>query len=379
VAFGWGRRLEAGKLARALGRRAFLIHGARALQDSGAVADLSESLRKEGMAVVPVGGIAQEPEVADVDRMAALLRGQGAASGDFVVALGGGSTIDLAKASCAMATNRAGPTVKDYLEGVGSGLELTEDPLPLMVLPTTAGTGSEATKNAVISNRSPPFKRSLRSDRMMARVVLIDPELTVTLPPDVTAATGMDAITQLIESYISLKAAPIPQALSIQGLALAAPSLPRAFRDGSDREAREKMAHAAFLSGLALANSGLGMAHGVAAALGIHSGIAHGLACAVMLPVALEVNSAVRPVEISRLAEALCGRPFGTPEEGARAAMEKVRELCDSLGIPRRLGQLGVRKEALPALVKASQGSSMSGNPRRLSEEELGRILESIL
>jgi alcohol dehydrogenase class IV len=213
----------------------------------------------------------------------------------------------------------------------------------------------------------------------MARVVLIDPELTVTVPPNVTAATGMDAITQLIESYVSLKAAPIPQALSLQGLALAAPSLARAFRDASDREAREKMAHAAFLSGLALANSGLGMAHGVAAALGIHAGIAHGLACAVMLPAALEVNGAVRPAEISRLAEVLCGRNFEAPEEGARAALEKIRELCDSLEIPRRLGQLGVRRDQLPALVKDAQGSSMSGNPRKLSEEELGKILESIL
>jgi alcohol dehydrogenase class IV len=278
-----------------------------------------------------------------------------------------------------MATNRESSTVKDYLEGVGTGLQLRQDPLPLVAMPTTAGTGSEATKNAVISNRDPPFKKSIRSDRLMARLVLVDPELSVTVPPAVTAATGMDAVTQLIESYVSLKASPIPRALALQGLALALPSLEHAFRDGGDRDAREKMAHAALLSGMALANAGLGFAHGVAASLGIHANVPHGLACAVMLPVALRINQDVRRDDMSRLAEVACGRSHATAEEGASALIDRIERLCDSVGIPRRLGDLGVRKEQIPALVEGSKGSSMSGNPRRLTDEEIGSILEAML
>jgi alcohol dehydrogenase class IV len=383
IVFGWGRRAEAGKLARSLGRRAFLLHGSRTLERSGVLAEIRDALWKEGVEPVEIGSALREPEVADVDRTARVLRDQAArsdgASGDLVIAVGGGSAIDLAKAACAMATNRKSPTVKDYLEGVGIGLPIEEDPLPLLALPTTAGTGSEATKNAVISSFDPPFKKSLRSDRMVPRIVLVDPELSVSVPPTITAHTGMDAITQLIESYITVKASPIPQALALQGLALAAPAMVTAFRDGGSREARERMAHAALLSGMALANSGLGMAHGVAAALGIHARVAHGLACAVMLPVALRVNLEARLLEISRLGEVLCGRAFSTPADGARAAVEKIEELSSEVKIPRRLREVGVTREQLPALVKSSRGNSMSGNPRQLSDEEILAILESIL
>jgi len=379
IVFGWGRRAEAGSLARSLGRRAFIVHGSRTLEKTGVIDDLFDRLRKEGVEPIPAGSITREPEVDDVDRISAHFRELGAREGDFVIAIGGGSAIDLAKAGCAMATNRKSPTVKDYLEGVGRGLQLTEDPLPLFAIPTTAGTGSEATKNAVISSYAPAFKKSLRSDRMVPRIVLVDPELHASVPATTTAYTGMDAITQLIESYLSARAAPIPQALCLQGLELAAPSIARAVKDGSDREAREKMAHAALLSGIALANSGLGMAHGVAAALGIHAKVAHGLACAVMLPPAMRVNREVREADIARLGEILCGRRFDSPAAGATAAVERIEQLCAETGIPRRLGEIGVKLAQLPAIVKSSYGNSMSGNPRKLSEEELTALLESML
>ena len=167
IVFGWGRRRELGALASFLGRRAFVIQGSTALERSGVIGEASDSLRSAGVEPVILGGISHEPEVADVDTIAAALRDHGAGPGDFLVGLGGGSAIDLAKASAAMATNRESPTVKDYLEGVGSGLQLRQDPLPLVAMPTTAGTGSEATKNAVISSTAPPFKKSIRSDRMM--------------------------------------------------------------------------------------------------------------------------------------------------------------------------------------------------------------------
>jgi alcohol dehydrogenase class IV len=379
IVFGWGRRAETGALARTLGRRAFIVHGSRTLEKSGVIAELCDRLRKEGVEPVQAGAVTREPEVEDVDRIAARFRDHGAGDGDLVIAIGGGSAIDLAKAACAMATNRKSPTVKDYLEGVGTGLALSEDPLPLLAIPTTAGTGSEATKNAVISSYSPPFKKSLRSDRMVPRIVVVDPELQVSVPAATTACTGMDAITQLIESYVSVRAASIPQALCLQGLALAVPSIVRAVKDGGDRDAREKMAHAALLSGMALANSGLGMAHGVAAALGIHARVAHGLACAVMLPAALRANREVREADIARLGEVMCGRTFDSTSSAAAAAAEKVEELCSAAGIPRKLSEIGVKRDDLPAIVKSSYGNSMSGNPRKLSEEELGLILEAML
>jgi alcohol dehydrogenase class IV len=379
IVLGWGRRKEVGALARGLGRRAFIVHGSRTLESSGVLAELHALLRQQGVEPVAAGSLSHEPEVSDVDSLAGALRERQAGAGDLVIAIGGGSAIDLAKAGCAMATNRSSPTVKDYLEGVGKGLQLDQDPLPLLALPTTAGTGSEATKNAVISSFDPPFKKSLRSDKMVPRVVLIDPELHVSVPRETTAYTGMDAITQLIESYISIRAAPIPQALALQGLELAAPAIARAVRDGSDRDARERMAHAALLSGMALANSGLGLAHGVAAALGIHARVPHGLACAVMLPLALRVNREVREAEIARVGEILTGRRFESSAAASAAAVEAIEVLCHEVGIPARLGAIGVHREDLPAIVKSSYGNSMAGNPRQVSETELSALLEAML
>jgi alcohol dehydrogenase class IV len=324
--------------------------------------------------------IDHEPEVADVDRLAASVRRQNAGPGDFLLAVGGGAAIDLAKATAAMATNHESPTVQDYLEGVGRGLQLRSDPLPVLAVPTTAGTGAEATRNAVISSYDPPFKKSLRDNRLMPRIALVDPELTVSVPPAVTAASGMDAITQLIESFISRKAQPIPQALCLEGLKLAVPALAEAVADGSSRPAREKMAHAALLSGMALANSGLGLAHGVAPALGTHCRVPHGVACAVMLPVALRVNREVRRPELARLACLLfdCG-PSLPPEETVDVLIREIEALCTRVGIPRRLSELGVRPEQIPDLVRDSRGSSMSGNPRELTDPELTTLLEEIL
>jgi len=379
IVFGWGRRSELARLAASLGRRAFVVLGSRTLAASGVWAALDEQLRGEGITPVLAETISQEPTVADVDRLTARLVERGAAPGDWLLAVGGGSAIDLAKAAAALATNREATSVVDYLEGVGRGLKINLPPLPLVAVPTTAGTGSEATKNAVISSYDPPFKKSLRSDAMLARLVLVDPELTVSVPPTITAWTGMDAITQLIESYTSRAARPIPSALAAQALPAALEALPRAVRDGTDRPAREALAHAALASGLALANSGLGLAHGVAAALGCLAGVTHGLACAVMLPVALRVNRDVARSRLAELARAVFTRTLGSDEAAADALIERIDALGAELGVPTKLSALGVRREQLDALVVASRGNSMNGNPRQLSDVELRDVLESLL
>ena len=379
IVFGWGRRREVGSLAGRLGHRAFTICGSRTLAASGMLNEIGRYLAHEEIETPDVQMLSREPEVEDVDRTTAALREERIAPGDFIIAVGGGAAIDLAKAVAAMVTNDQSPTIKDYLEGVGRGLQIVEDPLPVLAMPTTAGTGCEVTKNAVISSYDPPFKKSIRDERMVPTIALVDPELTVSCPPTVTAAAGMDAITQLFESYISLKAKPIPRALAVQGLKMAVPAIAEAVRDGSSRSAREAMAHAAMLSGMCLANSGLGMAHGVAPALGVHCRVPHGAACALMLPAALRANRDICQAEFALLARAVFGiGPSTPPQEAVDIMISRVEALCDEVGAPRRLSDLGVSADQIPDIVRSSRGSSMSSNPRQLSDVELTAVLEEI-
>ncbi len=365
-------------LAKPLGKRAWLV-ATPSLANSAVLPELMERLRSQGIEARLLGKSAGEPTIAQVDALAARARAEQVGPGDLVIGVGGGAALDLAKAVAALAPQTANASVREYLEGVGTGRQLVETPLPLIAMPTTAGTGSEATKNAVISVDDPAGKRSLRSDAMMAQVALVDPELTVTSPPHVTAHSGLDAITQLIESYISNRAQPIPQALSLQGLRLALPALPRAWEDPHDRAAREAMSHAALLSGLALANSGLGLAHGVAAALGAICDVPHGLACAVMLVTTLCFNRPVSEDRLAELATAALNRRFSSSAAAADALISAIDGLCEQFGIPRSLGELGVRADQLADIAEGSRGNSLSGNPIPISTAQLQRLLGEML
>jgi len=378
IAFGWGRRREVGKIARTLAdRRAFVVCGSRTLAASGGLSEIHASLRAAQLDVVDAANISREPEVDDVDRLVGFLRDQGVtAEHDLVIAVGGGSAIDLAKAAAALATNGGGESVVAYLEGVGAGLTISKLPLPLLAMPTTGGTGSEATKNAVISNYDPPYKKSLRSDLMVPRAVLVDPELTIGVSRKTTAASGLDAITQCIESYISRRARPVARALAAEGLRRAVPALLVAVEDPTNRPAREAMSHAALLSGMALANSGLGVAHGVAAALGVQARTAHGIACAFMLPIALRANRPNCETSMAELARAVWNEPFRNNSAAADALVERIDALCQAAGAPRRLRELNVSREQIPALVAGSHGNSLDGNPVTLSDDQLDQILE---
>jgi alcohol dehydrogenase class IV len=373
-------------LARSLGRRAFVVCGSRTLEQNGTSNEILQSLDAAGLEWLSISTNSREPLVGDVDQCVEFMRASRAGHGDILIAVGGGSAIDLAKAAAALITQEPRSCVVDYLEGVGRGSKIENPPLPVLAMPTTGGTGSEATKNAVISSFDPPFKKSLRSELMVPRIVLIDPELSVSVPPHITAWTGMDAITQLLESCITRRATRGTRRIAMDGLGLAVPHLVEAFNNGSSRRAREFLAQAAFLSGIALANSGLGMAHGVAAALGVHCRVPHGLACAVMLPTALDVNR-LHPGVDSTLAHA--GWAMSYPDEIHEFALAPEQERVDrvlsnvdtlltELGIPRRLSQIGVQRDQIPAIVRDSRGNSMNGNPRRLTDDELTRILEDM-
>lgn len=379
IRFGWGRRREAGQAGAALGRRAMIICGSRTLAASPMLGEVESSLAAAGVEPHRLITISHEPRVDDVGEAVRLLLSKQAGSGDFLLAIGGGAAIDLAKASAAMCTQEASQDIRDYLEGVGRELPLERDPLLIMALPTTGGTGSEATKNAVISSNHPPYKKSLRSERLLPRAVIVDPELAVSLPPAATSQAGMDAITQLIESFISRRAQPVTDALCLAALPGAIDALPVAFADGANRQAREALAHAALMSGVALANSGLGVAHAVAAALGIHAGVPHGLACAVMLPAALAVNRPVCEAKLAIIGQRITGRTYSDRSAAADATIEQIDRLSQTLKIPRGLSELGVRREQLPALVQGSHGNSLNGNPRGLSDDELYHLLEQML
>jgi alcohol dehydrogenase class IV len=377
VVFGWGKRSQVGAVVGSIAKRAWVVCGSRTLDAAGVPQEIERLLTTAGVEAHRVMCGSREPETGDVDNVVAAMRPSVRAE-DALVAVGGGSTIDLAKAVAALVTQPEPAPVRDYLEGVGRGLKLTAPPLPVIALPTTSGTGAEATKNAVISSYDPPFKKSLRDERLVPRAVLIDPELSVSNPPEVTAHSGMDAITQLIESLVTKKSTPLTKALCREGLRVALPAIETAYSHPNDRAAREAMAYAAWLSGVALANSGLGMAHGVAAALGVHCRVPHGLACAVMLVPAMKANLQLCYRDFAPLGEQMAGGAMGSPETDAELAIVHMEMLATRLGIPKRLRELGVTESQIPALVESSRGNSMSGNPRELADAELHDILTTI-
>lgn len=386
IVFGVGKCAEVGTWVAGVARRAWVLPGATELVRRGLVGDILARLGEAAIPAFELPVIDHEPLVEDVTRLSNLMLEQGAAAGDCLIAVGGGSAVDLAKATAAMVGEALGwgisraPNIVEYLEGVGTGRRLSHNPLPIVAIPTTAGAGAEATRNAVVSSKNPPFKKSLRDSRIMPQLIILDPELTLGLPPNVTAYTGMDAITQLIESYISKRWRPIPRALSVQGLKMALDALPKAVHNGQDIQARAAMSHAALLSGLALANSGLAMAHGIAPALGIHCGIPHGLACALLAPVSVRVNAEAAADAFLELVEQLY--PKEEFEDGKAAALflaDKIESLCREIGIPLRLSQLGVKMEDLPTIVRGSRGTQMQYNPKDLTDEEIYRILEELL
>ncbi len=380
ILFGWGRRHELPRYLPSLGRQCFLLVGSRTLLRSGMVEEVAESVRLSGCVVADRAEIHREPQVADVDELAARWRASADLGDAVILALGGGAAIDLAKAVSARLTHPEGDSIRDYLEGVGRGLRLSRPCVPVIAMPTTAGTGAEATKNAVISSLEPPFKKSLRDDRILPALAIVDAELTASAPRHVTAYSGMDAITQLIESYLSRRHAPLPEALAESALRSAIPALRKLAWDEADRGARESMAYAALVSGICLANSGLGMAHGIAASLGVHVGLPHGLACALMLLPALEFNRVTEAARMALLARRVLDLAASMPEqELVDRLLEAVAELLNAWKIPRRLSEVGVSTDRLPAIAAGSSGSSMSGNPREASQEDILAVLEGML
>ncbi|WP_320172244.1 iron-containing alcohol dehydrogenase [Maridesulfovibrio sp.] len=339
---------------------------------------LQDSLSARGVyrTVIPVSG---EPETGFISECATKARAEGC---DMVVAVGGGSVLDAGKAIAALLPNKR--DVLDYLEVVGKGLPLENRPAPLIAAPTTAGTGSEVTANAVLLSPEHGVKISMRSMYMIPDLAIVDPELTLSMPPEVTAATGLDALTQLMESFVSRFASPMTSPLCREGMYHAADALGTAYKHGNNIEARSSMSLAGLLSGAALANAGLGAVHGFAAPLGGQLRAAHGAICAALLPQVMEINiRALRERDknnpainaYTETARILTCIKSAAPEDG----VEWVRNLCSNLKIP-GLAAIGLKENDFPDLAaKASRASSMKGNPITLTETELIEILQKSL
>ena len=370
IIFGPGTVQEVARLAAEMGGRAFVVTG-RTIERAGPLLD---RLKEHTIECVTFS-VAGEPTTTIVNEGVEVAR---AAGGDMVISIGGGSALDAGKAIAAMLTNPGG--LSDYLEVVGLGKPIMQNPVPHMTIPTTAGTGAEVTRNAVLSVREHKVKVSMRSALMLPTVAVVDPELTYSMPPAVTAATGLDALTQLMEAYISNKANPLTDGICREGLRRAGRSLRAAYQDGADHGAREDMALASLFGGLALANAKLGAVHGFAGPLGGIIGAPHGVICARLLPEVVQANvqalqrrepsspALARFAEVAELVTGQAGR--------AEDLVVWVQELCSELQVP-PLTQFGLREQDFAEVVaKARKSSSMKGNPIALTDDELTETLE---
>ncbi len=374
IVFGQGALKEVAPQAARMGRRALIITG-KSLTRAAA---LMTQLESHGLHII-IFQVPSEPTTDIVIEGATLARIEEC---DLVIGIGGGSVIDAGKAIAAMATNPG--DLFDYLEVIGRAQPIIIPPAPYIAIPTTAGTGTEVTKNAVLISPEHKVKVSMRSPMMLPKLVVVDPELTVSMPPSVTASTGLDALTQLMEAFVSIKANPLTDGICREGLMRAAHSLKIACEDGSNMNARTDMALASLFSGLALANAGLGAVHGFAAPLGGQFDAPHGIICARLLPLVMETNVAAlnkrdpHAVALSRyneIARLLTGEAGATARDG----VSWVHELCEHLQVP-GLSSVGLSLADIPSIVeKASRASSMKGNPVELTSTELAEILKRAL
>ena len=379
IEFGRGKFERLPELIQAYGSRVLLITGAASFLETPQWSWLQKALQQQRV-MFHHSTVHHEPSPQYVDN---IVDGLATQSIDVVVGIGGGSVLDAAKAIAGLLKLRN--SVLDYLEGVGPELAYAGPAVPFIAVPTTAGTGSEATKNAVLSVQgSDGYKKSFRDEKLVAEYALVDPALLATCPPDLIAANGMDALTQLLESYVSLRANTFTDALAISGLRAARDGLLDWFQHGSSAtSAQDKMAYAAMTSGITLAQVGLGSVHGLASPLGAYFPIPHGVVCGTLVAAATQVNieallgreqENVALAKYARLGDVLCERRHANADASRRALVDLLTQLTVDMALP-RLNQYGVNHDALDKVVANSRGSSMKTNPIVLTDDEIKHVL----
>jgi alcohol dehydrogenase class IV len=371
IIFGPGTLKDIGVPAAEMGHHGFVITG----RNSERAMPLEKQLKKQGV-LLSRFSIPEEPTT---DLALAAVEKARRDGCDFVIGIGGGSVLDTGKIVAALLTNSG--ELMEYLEVIGGSQPLNRRSAPYIAIPTTSGTGAEVTRNAVLDSPRHRIKVSMRSPFMLPRLALIDPELTYSMPPSITATTGLDAFTQLLEAFVSSQANPLTNCICRQGLKRAARALKMAYQNGKDAPAREDMCLASLFSGLALANAKLGAVHGFAGALGGMYNAPHGTLCAALLPHVMEANISALHSRASdapalgrynEVARIVTGEPGALADQG----ITWVKELCLQLQIP-TLAAYGLEKADFPAAVTKSQNaSSMKGNPITLTKQELLEILE---
>jgi alcohol dehydrogenase class IV len=361
IVYGTNTVEELGTHCKKYGKRTALVFGGQSFMKGGNYERVKRSLEREGLDVAEIGGVGHDPDETLVKTIVEKIREM---RPDSIVGAGGGSVLDVAKAASIIAPN--GGEVKDYW----GGKKFTLPSIPFIAVPTTAGTGTEVTKNAVITSADRKSKKSIRSDFMIPNLALVDPSLTLGVPPAATADTGLDALIQNLEAYTSKNAGPLTDTLARKGIELSGKHLLRAVENPADLEAREALALSSLYGGITLANAGLGLAHGLSHPIGIRFGLPHGRACAVTMPRVMELNYPARRDRYDEI-----GALLGVPRDGAGA----FRRLLERLGVSTRLRDYGIRKEDIPVIVKDSKGGSRSFNPVDHSDETVARMLEEML
>jgi len=364
IVFGPGTFSQLGDLSSPLGDHALLVTGKSALKKSGRLAEAVDLLERSGVAVTLFEGVENDPSLSTCSRGIALARETGC---NMVVGIGGGSALDAGKAIAAIVAQDG-----DLSEYFHNEREMEMDSLPFVALPTTAGTGTECTNNAVLTDTDRAIKQSLRSESMIPSVAIVDPSLTLTASPEVTAQSGMDALTQAIEAYVSRGANDATDALALRAIELIASSLPDAVADGSEIARREPVALGSLLTGIAFANAGLGAVHGLAHPIGVHWGIPHGLVCAVLLPHVCEFNLTAQPEKFGRIAPRVGA-------DSARGVPDALAALNRRVGIPADFKAYGLSESSFDKILAVCRSGSMRKNPRHASDADLVAILRKVV
>ncbi|MGD9495129.1 MAG: iron-containing alcohol dehydrogenase family protein [Armatimonadota bacterium] len=366
VIFGSGVRTQLGQQAALLGRRALIVTGRRALRESGALGELREILAGADVASVAFSEVEAEPSLTTVERGRSVCRAEGC---DLVVAAGGGSALDVGKAVAALVP------LPDPVAYYFAGAQIPGQGLPCIALPTTSGTGAEVTPNAVLTDTATDTKASIRGRALLPEIALVDPELTLSCPPDQTAWSGLDALTQAIESLVSTGANPISSLLAEEAIRRIAGSLRRAVADGSQLHAREEMALGSLLAGLALASARLGLVHGLAHPLGARYHLPHGLVCGALLPHVMQYNLSTPAADQFARVAVMLG-----VGESAQELVAWVRKLVRDLGAELDFAAAGLCPEDFGAIIPPTLSSgSTRHNPRAVEEESLRELLMTLL
>lgn len=373
VRFGEGIHKQLGTILKdEMGFSKVFVATDKGIVATGIIDKVKEGLNKGGIAYEIYDELIPDPTIEVVDEAADVLRQSGA---DVVLAVGGGSPIDTAKAMCMLQTHEG--SVRDYL--FGGSKQVTRETMPLVCIPTTAGTGSEMTAASVITNNQDKTKVSVTHENLIPRMAFIDPELQMGMPPFITATTGMDALTHAIESYVSLNAEPISDAMGIAAIRMISENIRLATADGSNKVARTNMAIASTIAGVAFMNGGLGVVHGIAQTIGAVAHVAHGVANSLLLPYCMERNVVGNLSKFRNIAVAMGENIDGLSErEAAQAAVDAVFQLAEDLKVPMKLKDVGVTREMFPEIIEGTMEYRLLGvNPCKLKPSDIEEILEN--